>query len=42
VVAGLNGNATYYVGSFDHGTVIVRTTLEDPSEQLVVDSLRAL
>lgn len=42
VVAGLNGNATYYVGSFGHGTIIVRTTLEDPSEQVVVDSLRAL
>jgi len=42
VVTGPNGNVTYYVGSFGHGTIIVRTTLDDPSEQLVVDSLRAL
>ena len=41
-VAGPNGNQTYYVGSFGHGTVIVRTALVDPSEQLVIDSLRAL
>lgn len=38
----LNGAPVYYVGSFGHGTIVLRTTMEDPSEQLVLGSLRAL